>query len=137
MSGWSTRVAVDGGLQGLARVLAPLCSAGYVRESMQPGSVWRDNHYVYERDTSGRLDEESWGVEVSFANVVHWRRGHFKAEWGDVDGDTRGWGIGLEAPRIGGFRYDEATIPQATGLQDVDRSSWSVWADLGGLLRID
>jgi hypothetical protein len=137
VSGWSTRVAVDGGLKGLARIFAPLISVGYAHESMEPGSVWRDDHYVYEHDTSGRYDEESWGVEVSFANVVHWRRGHFKAEGRDADGDTRGWGVGLEAPRLGGFRYDEATIPVGSGLPDMDSSSWSVWADLGGLLRID
>jgi hypothetical protein len=135
--GWSARVALDGGLTGLARALTPVLSFGYAKETQEPGVVWQDDHYAYERDSSDQDDEESRGFEVSLLNVFHWRRGHHTAAYGDVDGDTSGWGVGLELPRIGGFRYDEATIPQATGLPDVDRTGWSVWADIGGLLKID
>ena len=26
-----------------------------------------------------------------------------------------------------GFRYDKATVPQASGLPTVDRETWSIW----------
>jgi hypothetical protein len=135
--GWSARVALDGGLTEFARALTPVLSFGYADQTLEPGVVWQQNHYAYEHDSSGDYDEESRGFEVSLFNVFHWRRGHRTRAYGEVDGDTSGWGVGLELPRIGGFRYDKATIPQATGLLDVDRTGWSVWADIGGLLRID
>jgi hypothetical protein len=62
--------------------------------------------------------------------MLHLRRGHVEALYGDIDDDTEGWGISLQAGRYAGFRYDKATVPQAQGLPTVDREGWQFWVDV-------
>lgn len=69
------------------------------------------------------------GYEITIANVFTLRRGHMSDPLGDIDGPTRGWGIGIPLGPWAGFRYDKGTTPQATTLPDVTRSGWTVWCD--------
>ncbi len=137
LSGW----AVHGELQAGPRLLenapawlrdgiAPLLAFTYTQQSIVPGYVWTGDEYEYERDDSGDFDEEGWGWELSLLNVLHLRSGHVEALYGDIDGDTEGWGISVPVGRWGGFRYDQATVPQAEGLPTVDRDGWQVWVDV-------
>lgn len=119
------------GLGWLARSLTPLVSLGYVDQTIEPGVMWDDDSqtYVYEHDTSGAYDTESWGWELALGNIAYYRRGH-RRSYGEIDGDTTGYGLGFQLSGLIGARWDHATVPQATGLTDVDRDSWSVWIDL-------
>ncbi len=97
----------------------------------EPGYVWSNENltYAYEHDESGAQEEKSNGLEIGLLNTFYYRKGHLKALYGDIDADTSGWGINLQAGLMGGFRYDEATVPQALGLPTVERRSWSIWLD--------
>ncbi|HPF36760.1 MAG TPA: hypothetical protein PLH84_15155, partial [Candidatus Krumholzibacteria bacterium] len=87
----------------------------------------------YEHDTSGLNDEESWGWELSVANLYSYRKGHRKTP-GQIDGDTSGHSLGCKIAGIGGIRWDKATVPQATGLMNVERESLTLWIDLSKIL---
>lgn len=137
LSGW----ALHGELQAGPRLLesapawlrdgiAPLVAFTYTQQSIVPGYRWTGDEYEYERDDSGDFDEEGWGWELSLLNVLHLRSGHVEALYGDIDGDAEGWGISVPVGRWGGFRYDQATVPQAEGLPTVDREGWQVWVDV-------
>jgi len=67
------------------------------QQTSVPGYAWTGDRYVYERDESGFFDEETWGYEVSLLNLLHIRRGHVSAPWGDIDGDTEGWQYRVDA----------------------------------------
>lgn len=109
----------------------PLFSITYCSQRTEPGFLWVDDHYVYERDTSGTRDETGHGWEVGLANIFTLRRGHFKSQY--IDGDTKGWGVNLQLGSLGGFRYDWAAVPLASGFPDEERSSWAVWIDPAAL----
>jgi hypothetical protein len=142
LTGWSLRLAVPwadaqrdrmnaSGWGMLGDMLNPFFSLTYSSQKNEPGYVWDNDleDYIYEHDTSGRYDENGHGWEVGFANLVYLRKGRVEVAYGDIDGETTGWGINLQAGRYGGFRYDAATVPQARGLPNVDRRSWSLWVD--------
>ncbi len=137
LSGW----ALHGELQAGPRLLesapawlrdgiAPLVAFTYTQQDILPGYRWTGTEYEYERDDSGSQDENGWGWELSLLNVLHVRQGHVEALYGDIDGDTSGWGISVPAGRWGGVRYDKATVPQAEGLPKVEREGWQVWVDV-------
>ncbi len=137
LSGWAVHAELQAGPRLLAdaspllrATIAPLLAVTYTQQNSAPGYVWTNNDYVYERDESGRFDNDGWGCEVSLLNILHLRRGHIEALWGDIDGDTEGWGLSLQAGRYGGFRYDQATVPQARGFPTVDREGWQFWVDV-------
>lgn len=143
VDGWSVQVQTgfptsarasleETGRGWLADALTPLISLGYGSQDLEPGYMWNEEtlEYDYEHDTRDAYREESTGWELSLCNVVHLRRGHRKAEYGAIDGDTTGWGFGFEVPRYGGIRFNHAEVPQATGLPDVERDSWSIWANV-------
>ena len=109
--------------------LDPLISVGMARD-------WEHNSaggqaYFY--------DVERFGVEVAVANVFTWRTGHVTDRVGGIDGGTSGWGLGFHIGRLAGFRYDRATIPQASdsGLPDVERKGYTVFVDLVTLFERD
>jgi hypothetical protein len=120
----------------LADSLTPLVSFGYAEQLIEPGVMWNDEigESEYTHDTSGLYDEESWGWELSVANIWHLRKGHRKT-WSGIDGDTEGHGIGFQLGSLGGVRWDKATVPQVTGFSDVERESWTVWINLTSLLN--
>lgn len=137
ISGWALHGELQAGprlLEGapswLREGIAPLVAFTYTQQKNVPGYRWTGTEYEYARDDSGDFDDEGWGWELSLLNVLHLRRGHYEALWGEIDGDTEGWGISVPAGRWGGFRYDEATVPQARGLPTVDRDGWQVWVDV-------
>ena len=72
-----------------------------------------------------------WGIELTFANVVTIRQGHYQDRTGGIDDETSGWGVGLPLGDLGGVRYDDAHIPQAAdaGLPRVHRSQFTAWVD--------
>jgi hypothetical protein len=69
------------------------------------------------------------GYEITIANVFSIRRGHRTDHLADIDGPTRGWGLGIPLGPWAGFRYDKGTTPQITTLPDVTRRGWTVWCD--------
>ena len=107
----------------------PLLSITYAYQKSQPGYVWDPEleEYSYGKDTSGNQDEIGSGYEIGLANIFYIRSGHFEATYADIDADTEGWGINIQAGDMLGFRYDKATVPQASGLPTVDRETWSIW----------
>jgi len=123
----------------LAGVIDPVFSWTRAKYKTEPGYVWQDDasHYVYEHDTSGAFDEWGDGWEIGLLNVLYVRRGHLSAPYGDVDGDTRGWGLQFSLPRYGGASWDMAEVPQATGLPNVKRHALSFWIDAFALLGHD
>ena len=138
--GWSVHLALplapnfrDRSVHGLERLITeaidPFFSFTYSSQLIEPGYVWNADlgDYVYERDTSDLQDEEGHGWELGVANIFYLRRGHLTVDYGDIDGDTAGWGINLQAGDMGGFRFDHARVPQALGLPNVTRDGWSVW----------
>ncbi|MDX2473443.1 MAG: hypothetical protein QNL91_07000 [Candidatus Krumholzibacteria bacterium] len=140
IKGWSVHLALplapnfrDRPVQGLERLLTeaidPFFSFTYSSQLIEPGYVWNQDlgDYVYEHDKSGLQDEEGHGWEIGLANIFYVRRGHVKVDYGQVDGDTSGWGINLQAGDMGGFRFDRARVPQAIGLPNVTREGWSIW----------
>ncbi|MBK8164372.1 MAG: hypothetical protein IPK64_00255 [bacterium] len=137
LSGWALHGEVLAGRNLLENVpmwardaVAPLMAFTATWQTMVPGHRWTGTDYEYVRDDSGAFDEEGWGWELSLLNIMHLRRGHVKVPYGDIDGDTEGWGLSLQAGRWGGVRYDKATVPQARGLPTVEREGWQVWVDL-------
>lgn len=145
--GWSARLAlpVAAGLHrtwagtGTGRLLSmldPWVSVLYTDQITEPGIVWNEEtgEYEYDRDGTDARDERGKGWEIVVLNVFSLRRGHVEALYGDIDGDTRGWGLKLEIPEIGGLRYDYAEYPQAIRLPDVERKEWSIWVDVLALI---
>ena len=71
------------------------------------------------------------GAELTIANVLTLRGGHYLDRLGDIDGGTRGVGIQIPFGKIAGIRYDFASFPQArdSGLKNVRRHAASAWVD--------
>ncbi len=126
-SGFAVRAGVNGPWtlrSGSARWLAglsPLFAVGYASDH-DDNDAGGTGRYAYELDHDG--------IEVTFANVVTLRHGHYTDRSGEIDGDTSGWGIGVPLGPWAGFRYDHATMPEAAGLSDVKRNGWTAWVDV-------
>ncbi|MEN8007287.1 MAG: hypothetical protein ABFS42_09755 [Candidatus Krumholzibacteriota bacterium] len=107
----------------------PFLSLTIAGQTSVPGYVWdRDTgEYIYKKDTSGVQDEIGNGWELGLGNIFYLRRGHVEVIYADIDEDTEGWGINAQVGDMFGFRYDKATVPQASGLPTVDRETWLVW----------
>jgi len=140
--GWAVRAAVIPGRDFmnvfpdlLRESLTPLFAWTYSEQTEVPGYVWRDNHYVYDRDDNEQHHVKMRGTELLFLNLVYLRKGHYRDPLGQIDDGTVGWGVNLQVGRLGGFRYDNATVPQATGLDKVEREGWHVWVDVMAILE--
>jgi len=140
LSGWSYNVQIsfadkfrsemnDIGFGILGDVFNPLISYTRAEDLNEPGYIWNGSGYEYEHDTSGAQEEKSRGWELGLANVFFIRGGHFFAGYGGIDAKTDGGGWKIQAGRLGGFRRDWADVPQATGLPDTHRTTWSMWVD--------
>lgn len=79
------------------------------------------------------IDLTGWELEI--LNIFTLRNGHIDDPTGTVIGDTSGWAVGLEFGKLGGFRYDQATVPQSIYLGDVTREGYTVWLDPVELAR--
>jgi hypothetical protein len=71
------------------------------------------------------------GIELTLANVLTGRCGHYQDRTSDLVGFTWGWGVGLPFGTLGGVRYDWASFPQAanSGLPNVTRNRVVAWVD--------
>lgn len=120
-----------GFLGSLHQTFNPLISFTYAHQLSEPGYIWDDEagEYIYQHDTSGDQEEIGKGWELGLANIFYLRRGHFEARYGAIDDHTEGWGINFQVADKFGWRYDQATVPQAQGLPTVDRETWSFWVD--------
>ncbi len=145
-TGWSGYVALTLAPAAKARptsdfgrlmieAIDPLVSFTVCSQLIEPGYIWTGQEYEYEHDTSGGWDETGSGWELGLANIFYLRSGHTEALYANLDGDTSGWGINLQVGRMGGFRYDQASVPQATGVPNVERKGWSVWVDPLAIVR--
>lgn len=131
--GWSVHTALglppalrsaleEIGLPWLADGITPLVSFGYTADRMQ--RIYGD----LEQTVKGSKEDYT-GWELTFANVLTIRRGHIKDPDGERDGNTEGTGIGFRVGRWGSFRYDTATIPQALGLEELERTGFTIQMD--------
>lgn len=120
----------------LIEALTPFLSLTWGWQDQDPGIAWNDDaaEFEYRHDDNDAHDRTGSGWELGLANVFFLRRGHVE-DWGSIDGDTEGWGVQLPFGRWGGLRYDHAELPQAVGLDDVERESFSLWVDVFALLE--
>lgn len=114
-------------LAGIAEWLTPLVAFGYASDTVEE-SVLLDGVREVE------AEPEHSGFEVTLLGVLTMRRGTWEDQADSISGDTSGWSVGLNAPGIGGFRYDRASRPQATGLDDVTRGAWLLHLDVLGII---
>lgn len=124
----AVRVAMeDAGLGLVAESLSPLVSYSMSWDRSTPWYRWEKTEYVSGADPKQR--EYLRGSELVLANIFYLRRGHVKAEYGDIDGTTSGWGLGFRLADIAGFRYDRAEVPQAQGLPKAKSTGYTVFVD--------
>ncbi len=71
--------------------------------------------------------ETGYGIELTVGNILSYRLGHIDDKTDNIMGGTSGWSLGYQFGNIAGFRYDSATVPQSTGLNDVTRTGWTVY----------
>jgi hypothetical protein len=123
-TGFAGRIALGGGrlfenlgLPVLGKLFTPL---------IQAGIAWDD---IEESADGFSSTTETSGIEVTVLNVLAFRWGTVKNTDFDLDGDSSGWGLGLEFDRIGGFRYDAATRPQPSGLDDCETDAFTMYLD--------
>lgn len=88
------------------------------------------NPYYWPRYTVHRH-----GYELGVANMAFVRFGHVEDRVGDIVGGTFGWGLQLPLADVAGVRFDHASIPQSSGLEEVKRNGWSMWLDPLALTR--
>jgi hypothetical protein len=96
-----------------------------------PSAVVLGLAYDREERTAGgagpKQDVDHWGLEASFMEILTGRMGYVNDPDGDIHDVT--FGVGLRAP-IGPWAslgYDWARMPQASGLERLDRHGWSAW----------
>lgn len=123
---------VDGLPPVVRTVASPALSVAVVNEERWPGYLWNGDaqEYEYAENRNDPFIEKNDGVEVTFLGIYSRRWGHTEVPYGDIDGDTSGWGLRFDIDGMIRLRYDKATRPQATGLSDVSLESWSVIVDV-------
>ena len=121
----------DSGFGILGDMVNPLFSITKSKQVIDPGFSWNaeEGNYVYGHDTSGLFEEKNEGYEIGVMNIFFIRSGQIVIDYGDIDGETEGGGWKIQAGKFGGFRKDWATVPQARGLAEVRRETWSVWVN--------
>lgn len=72
------------------------------------------------------LSPDGW--ELTLFGLYSMRQGHWSMEHGLVDGDTEGWGLGLDLASFLHVSYDEATYPRGM-FGDSELVSWTVVVD--------
>jgi hypothetical protein len=103
----------------LRDMITPLVSFGATLEHSQPA--------INDVKSGEEIDLSGW--ELTLASIFSLRHGHYDDPTGTVIGDTSGWSLGLQLGKVGGFRYDHATVPQSMFLSDVDREGFTVFLD--------
>ena len=109
---WDPAVAHSGPLGWLRAGASPLVAAGWSMDFVH--TTYLEPHDL----------DDSWGAELSLANVVFGRIGR--------SGLRHPWGLGVGLPlgRFGGARWDHSNLKlQVDGVPDEKRDSWTVWLD--------
>ncbi len=103
----------------IAGLIAPILSFGVTSEHSQ--------YAIQDAKVGQEIDLTGWELEI--LNIFSLRNGHINDPTGTVIGDTSGWGVGLEFGKLGGLRYDKATVPQSIYLGDVTREGYTIYVD--------
>jgi len=114
----------ESGADWLVAMLTPLVSFGMAWDTSK------------ENDPRGESEVHYSGWELTFLNMVTIRRGNIDNPTGDVIDTTEGWGLGVRLGDVAGFRWDEATTPQASSLGDVHREGFSTFVDVVALFAV-
>lgn len=115
-AGWS-----EGAWRFFLDESSPLVSLGMTVDDADVGPIRGGTS----SETSG------WGVEVTLADVIALRTGHYEDKLGDVDGATWGWSARVLLGRLGRLYYQEGRFPPARN-SDLDNSvhrALSLWID--------
>jgi hypothetical protein len=130
-TGYALRASAD--LPGLRRIMTAPTTAGALARGLSPIlslSVARDDARIDAGEGTSAYETDGWGYELALANVVAIRRGRYVDRVGDIDGTTSGWSVGLPIGRWGALRYEQASFPQAEGLdEDLTRRAVTAWLD--------
>ena len=130
-------VHVATGFPGVLRTRLERENLGWIANSLSPllswGKAWdRTVESGLVPDTGEHAEgteEEYSGWEIVVANLVSIRRGRVIVPDGEIRGTTSGWGLGVKVGDLGGFRYDEATVPQALDLSQVKRTGFTMYVN--------
>ena len=114
----------EGDVGFLVHALSPALAFGWSNQQTTQACL-----NLRERD----IDNAGW--ELTILNIFTIRRGDIDDPNGDIRGSTSGWGVGFELEGLGGFRYDRAEVPQASGLDRVERSGFMVTLDPVGIYK--
>jgi hypothetical protein len=94
------------------------------------GGAWDAVHVTAGDSDRGSRGRRYWGLEADLAGVVQLRFGGQRVNPGGAYLRTQGWSVGLPVGRLGGFRYDRASVISPAGYGIERRlSGWTVWAD--------
>jgi hypothetical protein len=115
---------------------------GWLARSVSPmmsfGVAWEDQTEHFPSGTApadeSQIDKHGW--EATLLNIVSFRGGHVSDPDGGVVGSTSGWGVGFAFEGAAGFRYDRATVPQASGLTRLKRKAWTFFVDPVRAVRV-
>jgi hypothetical protein len=112
------------GLGWLAHVIGPCLTSGL---------EWDRRHESVDGEESRAMD--AFGLEIGLANILTLRAGHVHEPDFEVDGWSRGWGLGLRFGDVAGFRFDRAEVPQASDLPKVKPKGFTAFLDGVALVR--
>ena len=77
------------------------------------------------------MNDTRTGQEISILGLVSLRHGFY----GDFDGETWGYSVGLQYRGMAGVRYDWAEVPESPGLSDLHRQGITAFFDPYRLYR--
>jgi len=82
---------------------------------------WEDDEYIFGFESS----QDEWGVgaEWNYDRSLYLRAGYKRADYGDIQDWTFGFGVDLEKMVKSALTFDYASVPQAEGLDRVNRFS--------------
>jgi len=106
----------------------------WVREGLSPVvalTLAADRDHITAGASEDGYRTESQGAELTLANIISLRTGHYLDRLGNIDGEA--WGVGIQLPigKVAGIRYDGAQFPRShdSGLKDLRRHAVSIWID--------
>ena len=106
--------------------LSSLVSFGLTSEHSQ--------YAIHDAKIGTEISENGWELEL--LRVATLRHGHIKDPAGTIDGDTWGFGVGVDYRGVGGFRYDHAKVPESVFLSNFYRQGFTLYFDPIKLSRL-
>ena len=92
-----------------------------VADYLVPLYKWKDNDYGFGLETS--QEEYGYGVEWNYLRSLFVRFGYKSAKYGEIQDTTFGFGVDLNRWVGTALTFDFASVPQAEGLERVNRLS--------------